>query len=229
MIAELLAPAKIIFGLKGDFSQVIDGLSERCSITGLAAQLRAKASNHDDERFSYIGDGIAVPHLRVDNIRVPELVLGLSSEGVRFNAHVIKIILLLVTPAEQPARHLQLLQRVCSLLPAIREELLAERDTARILKIVARAEQQSALPTYINLSQEQIGFELQTDLINGLTTEEALARLKHYGPNLLKRARRTPWTLKLIRNLFSFFAILLWMAALLCFVPGVDLPQLGKL
>ena len=26
---------------------------------------------------------------------------------------------------------------------------------------------------------------------------------------------------------FSFFAILLWIAALLCFVPGVDLPQLG--
>ena len=227
MIAELLAPAKIIFGLKGDFSQVIDALGERCSIPGLAVQLRAKTSNHDDERFSYIGDGIAVPHLRVDNIQVPELVLGLSSEGVRFNTHVVKIILLLVTPAEQPARHLQLLQRICSLLPAIREELLAEQDAAHVLKIVARAEQQSALPTYINLSQEQIGFELQTDLINGLMTEEALARLKHYGPNLLKRARRIPWTLKLIRNLFSFFAVLLWMAALLCFVPGVDLPQLG--
>jgi len=30
-----------------------------------------------------------------------------------------------------------------------------------------------------------------------------------------------------MRNLFSFFAILLWVAALLCFIPGVDLPQLG--
>ena len=36
-----------------------------------------------------------------------------------------------------------------------------------------------------------------------------------------------PWQFKLLRNLFSFFAILLWIAALLCFVPGVDLPQLG--
>ena len=40
-------------------------------------------------------------------------------------------------------------------------------------------------------------------------------------------ARREPWYLKLVRNLFSFFAILLWIAALLCFIPGVDLPQLG--
>jgi mannitol/fructose-specific phosphotransferase system IIA component (Ntr-type) len=119
VIAELLAPAKIIFGLKGNFSQVIEALGKQCSIPGLAVQLRAKTSDHDDKRFSYIGDGIAVPHLRVDNIRVPELVLGLSSEGVSFNTHVVKIILLLVTPAEQPAHHLQLLQRVCSLLPAI--------------------------------------------------------------------------------------------------------------
>ena len=28
----------------------------------------------------------------------------------------------------------------------------------RVIKIIARAEQQSALPTYINLTQEQIGF-----------------------------------------------------------------------
>jgi mannitol/fructose-specific phosphotransferase system IIA component (Ntr-type) len=113
MIVELLPSTKILFGLKGDFSQVIDTLSERSSVPGLAAQLRAKISNHGDERFSYIGDGIAVPHLRVDNLSAPELVLGLSSEGIEFNAHVIKIILLLITPAEQPARHLQLLQRIC--------------------------------------------------------------------------------------------------------------------
>jgi sodium/potassium-transporting ATPase subunit alpha len=43
----------------------------------------------------------------------------------------------------------------------------------------------------------------------------------------LQRSRGDPWQLKLVRNLFSFFAILLWIAALLCFIPGVDLPQLG--
>ena len=48
-----------------------------------------------------------------------------------------------------------------------------------------------------------------------------------YGPNVLRQAYRIPWYVKLIRNLFSFFAVLLWIAALLCFIPGVDLPQLG--
>ncbi|HSF58660.1 MAG TPA: HAD-IC family P-type ATPase [Candidatus Binatia bacterium] len=227
MIAELLQPAKIVFGLRGEFTEVLETLSKQSALPGLAGQLRNKASTHDEERFSYIGDGIAVPHLRVDHLPAPELILGLSREGIKFNDHVIKIVLFLVTPAEQPAQHLQLLQRVCSLLPAIRDELLTQRNPARVLKAVARAEQQSALPTYINLTQEQIAFELQSDLAKGLPTEEAAARLVRYGPNLLRRAYRTPWYVKLISNLFSFFAVLLWTAALLCFIPGVDLPQLG--
>jgi sodium/potassium-transporting ATPase subunit alpha len=227
VIAELLQPAKIVFGLKGEFSQVLDTLCKQSALSGLPAQLRSKPINRDGERFSYIGDGIAVPHVRVDNLPAPELILGLSREGIRFNDHVIKIVLFLATPAEQPAQHLQLLQRVCSLLPAIRDELLLLRDSARVLQAVARAEQQSALPTYINLTQEQIGFELQSDLSNGLTTKEAATRVARYGQNLLRRSHRFSWHLKLIRNLFSFFAVLLWIAALLCFVPGVDLPQLG--
>jgi sodium/potassium-transporting ATPase subunit alpha len=226
VIAELLQPAKIVFGLKGEFSQAIDTLCQQSAIPGLPGQLRAKILC-DQERFSYIGDGIAVPHLRIDKLPTPELILGLSREGIRFNNHIVKILLFLVTPAEQPAQHLQLLQRVCSLLPAIRDELLVQRDPARVLKLLAAAEQQSALPTYINLTQDQIAFELQSDLTQGLTKEEAAARLARYGPNLLRRAYRVPWYLKLMGNLFSFFAILLWIAAALCFVPGVDLPQLG--
>jgi len=227
MIAELLSPAKVVFGLKGSFPQAIDVLCGKSAIPGLVNQLREKISNHDEERFSYIGDGIAVPHLRVDGLAAPEVILGLSPQGIALNDHLVKIILVLATPAEQAAQHLQLLQRIGSLLPALRGELLAQRGAERVIRAIARAEQQSALPTYLNLTQEQIGFELQTDLANGLAAAEAETRLARYGPNLLKRVFRSPWYLKLARNLFSFFALLLWIAALLCFVPGVDLPQLG--
>ena len=165
MITELLEPTKIVVGIKGDFAQVLETLCKQSAIPGLSGQFRNKTIQHSDERFSYIGDGIAVPHLRVDNLPAPELILGVSREGIKFNTHVIKIVLFLVTPIEQPAQHLQLLQRVCSLLPAIREgEALAQRDPAEVLKVIARAERQSALPTYINLTQEQIAFELQSDV-----------------------------------------------------------------
>jgi sodium/potassium-transporting ATPase subunit alpha len=227
MIAERLDSDKIVFGLKGKLAGAIDNLSARSHIPELGAQFRTPQPDKQNERYSYIGDGIAVPHLRIDNLAEPELILGLSPDGVYFNDHKINIVLLLVTPAERPAEHLQLLQRICSLLPAIRDDLLKQRNGQQILKIIARAEQQSALPTYLNLSQAQIAFELQTDLADGLSTVEAQSRSSHYGRNILQRSRRDPWYFKLLRNLFSFFAILLWIAALLCFVPGVDLPQLG--
>ena len=227
MIAELLEPAKIVFGLSEDFSQAIETLCHHSSLPDLAARFRSRKLDPSNEGYSYIGDGIAIPHLRIDQLPAAELILGISPEGIRFNQHRVHIVLFLATPAEQPAQHLQLLQRVSSLLPGLRQELLAQRDADRVLRVIARAEQQSALPTYLNLTQDQIGFELQTDITNGLTPEETRARLGRYGPNVLKRGRRSPWYFKLLKNLFSFFALLLWMAALLCFVPGVDLPQLG--
>ena len=226
MIADLLSPDKIVFALTGALVKAIDELSARSSIADLADHFRSQKSD-ENERYSYIGHGIAVPHLRINHLAAPELILGISPEGLSFNNQRVNIVLLLATPAEQPPQHLQLLQRICALLPAIRQDLLAQRNAGGVLRTLARAEQQSALPTYLNLTQAQIGFELQTDLTYGLTSAEAQRRLRHYGPNALQRSRGDPWQLKLLRNLFSFFAILLWIAALLCFVPGVDLPQLG--
>jgi len=227
MIAERLDSAKIVFGIKGELSGAIETLCNHSKLPDLAAQFRAHKPDSQNERYSYIGGGIAVPHLRIDNLAEAEIILGLAPAGLAFNDHRIKIVLLLATPAARPAEHLQLLQRLSSILPAVRDELLQQRDARQVLKIIARAEQQSALPTYLNLSQAQIAFELQTDLADGLGTVEAQSRSSHYGRNMLQRSRREPWYFKLVRNLFSFFALLLWIAALLCFVPGVDLPQLG--
>jgi magnesium-transporting ATPase (P-type) len=227
MIAERLDATKIIFGLRGSFSTAIDHLCARSSLGNLSDQFRSQNRTQINRHYSYIGAGVAVPHLRIENLAAPELVLGLSPQGLSFNDVKVKVILLLVTPAEQPAQHLQMLQRVSSLLPAITEELLQQREPRRVLQTIARAEQMSALPTYLNLTQEQIAFELETDLADGLTSAEAHSRLAHYGRNVLQRVRREPWHVKLFRNLFSFFAVLLWIAAVLCFVPGVDLPQLG--
>ncbi len=227
MIAERLDPQRIVLGLKGDLTQAINRLCSHSPLPDLAAKLGARKANDKAERYRSIGNGIALPHVRIENLPAPELILGLSPEGLKLNGETIHIVLVLATPAEQPAQHLQLLQRISSLLPAVGDEILRLRDSRRVLQVIARAEQLSALPSYLNLTQEQIGFELETDLTDGLTSAEAHSRLAHYGRNVLRRVLREPWYVKLLRNLFSFFAVLLWIAAILCFVPGVDLPQLG--
>ena len=134
---------------------------------------------------------------------------------------------LLGSPADQPSSHLKLLQRLSSVLPAIADDLLKLKREEAVVKCLARQEMLPGRASFINLTEDQVAFELHTDLVNGLSGEEAARRLRLHGPNLLKRARRTPWYGKLLRNLFSFFAVLLWIAAVFCFLPAVDMPQLG--
>jgi len=52
----------------------------------------------------------------------------------------------------------------------------------------------------------------------GLSTAEALLRLRREGPNLLVQRRREPELLKFLRQLTNLFAILLWSGAGLCMV-----------
>jgi sodium/potassium-transporting ATPase subunit alpha len=227
MIIELLRPEKIVTGLTGDLPQILEQLFARSSFPDRVNEFRAALAGENAKLYTYIGDQIVVPHVRIEGLPGPEMILGIAREGIRLDGRSIKIFLFLATPAERSEEHLRLLQRLNSLLPAIKDDLVAERDGQSALAVLARGERESGKATYFNLTQEQVAFELQTNLERGLTTAEAEQRLSHYGPNLLRKIRRTPGYIKLLRNFFSFFAVLLWMAALLCFLPGVDMPQLG--
>ncbi len=59
----------------------------------------------------------------------------------------------------------------------------------------------------------------------GLTPEEAAERLRQAGPNVLPTARRPRVWRLLVRQLTHFFALLLWVAAILAVVAGM--PALG--
>jgi len=60
---------------------------------------------------------------------------------------------------------------------------------------------------------------------NGLTSAQVAARRARDGPNELPRPHRSPVVFQLIAQWTHFFAVLLWVAAVLAFVAGM--PQLG--
>jgi len=227
MIRELLRPEKVVLGLRGRFPDVLDELLRRSSFAERREEVRATLAEESAHRYVFIGRDIAIPHFRLEGLAAPELILAVSAKGIWLDDRRARIVLLLATPADQPAQHLQLLQRLSSFLPEVAEDLLRQKSASRVLDLIIRKEDYPGRATYINLTQEQVAFELGTDLERGLSTDEAERRLARHGPNLLKKARKTPWLLRLLSNLFSFFAVLLWTAALLCFLPGVDMPQLG--
>ena len=61
----------------------------------------------------------------------------------------------------------------------------------------------------------------------GLPAGEAARRLDQFGPNRIERASRTPRTVRFLREFTHFFAVVLWIAALLAFVAEVSAPGQG--
>ena len=75
-------------------------------------------------------------------------------------------------------------------------------------------------------------FEVVRSAPEGLSSAEAARRLAEYGPNRVQRARREPALLRLLRELFRFFSVILWIAAGLAFVaewaePGEGMARIG--
>ncbi|KAI0565143.1 Na+-ATPase [Gracilaria domingensis] len=70
---------------------------------------------------------------------------------------------------------------------------------------------------------QELSTKLQTDPEKGLTENEAKVRLERDGPNQLSPPKVTPWYIKLLSQFVNFFAILLQVASILCFVGyGLD-------
>jgi P-type Ca2+ transporter type 2C len=68
-------------------------------------------------------------------------------------------------------------------------------------------------------------FDLLDSTPEGLRYDEAARRLDSIGRNVLERKRGTPLWRKFLYNFVHFFALMLWVAAILSFVA--DMPELG--
>merc|ERR1719187_667754 len=65
---------------------------------------------------------------------------------------------------------------------------------------------------------EELCKRFKTEIESGLTDTQAKKGLQEYGPNALTPPKTTPEWVKFCKCLFSGFAMLLWLGAILCFV-----------
>ena len=61
----------------------------------------------------------------------------------------------------------------------------------------------------------------------GLASPEAVRRLGQFGPNRIERADRVPRSVRLLQEFTHFFAVVLWIAAVLAFVADASQPGQG--
>lgn len=175
-----------------------------------------------------IKEGFAIPHARFEKIEKPILKFCFVKNGVEFEkGKICHIIFIFITPSKEPATHLQIMAKTLNLFKKedITIMINSASNSKEIFDLIAKEEKTGTIG-FSSISKESIFGELETS-INGLSTDESLKRIKETGKNVLKKKKETSQIIKFLKNMLSLFAILLWVGGGLCFIPGVDMPQLG--
>jgi len=94
-----------------------------------------------------IGEGIAIPHGKVDVIKRPYIAFGRSKQGVDFEAidnKPVYLFFLLIAPENSSTLHLHILARIAKLLKnnKLRKRLMEAKSRQQIYKTIIEADKE---------------------------------------------------------------------------------------
>jgi PTS system nitrogen regulatory IIA component len=93
-----------------------------------------------------IGEGVAIPHGKINGIDRPLMCFGRSKQGVDFDsmdAKPVYLFFLLVAPENSAGAHLKVLAKIAKMLKnsGLRKRLLEARDTDEIYSIITQSDE----------------------------------------------------------------------------------------
>ena len=134
----LLDPRFVFTDLRGPgMEDVLGEMARRLAAAGAvrdAGDLTRRLIEREQLGCTGLGAGVAIPHCKSRDVSDIVLAVGLAPQGVDFHApdgQPVRLIFLILSPADQPAAHLQTLARISRLLraPGTSEQL--RRATTR--------------------------------------------------------------------------------------------------
>jgi magnesium-transporting ATPase (P-type) len=174
-----------------------------------------------------IGNGVAIPHARIEDLKEAVLFVGLARRGINFasvDGNPVYLVVLFLTPLLESGLHLKILAGIGVLLShkVLVEQIMrcsTDDELFHILKTGGINKE-----SFLDLNKEDIYLELETSE-SGITETTARRRLEIYGSNQLKAIRGTPFILRFIYNFTNLLAVLMWIAGGLSFWAGM--PEAG--
>ena len=148
-ITELLKMESIELGVK--VSSKEEAIDRLVALMNAGGRLRSMAGYKEGilarEALgsTAIGEGIAIPHAKVEAVKEPGLAAMVVPEGVdyeAFDGSLANLIFMIAAPAEGADVHLEALSRLSTLLmnPGFKEGLLAASSKEEFLKVIDEAE-----------------------------------------------------------------------------------------
>ena len=174
-----------------------------------------------------IGDGLAIPHARIVELKEAVLFVGLSRRGISFSSpdgKPVNLVVLFLTPLLESELHLKVLSKVAALLDNkifIRQLLQCSTNDELYQTLKQRGIEKEG---FLALSKEEVYLELASS-DSGISRNSAQKRLEVYGPNKLKTIRKTPLIVRFFSHFTNLLAILMWIGSGLSF--WAQMPEAG--
>ena len=150
-LSEVLVEGAVVLDMDGrDKWQAIAELTDRLVTTGqipATERERVHAALVEREKSMSTGmeQGIAIPHASVDSIENAAVALGISGNGIDFQAidgRSTHLVILLVNPANRTKAHIRTLAEIARLLSSseLRSELVRSASPLQALATIRAAE-----------------------------------------------------------------------------------------
>ncbi len=174
-----------------------------------------------------IGDGIAIPHARIDDLKESTLFVGISKHGIDFSVidkKPVHLVVLFLTPLVESETHLKILSNLAVLLD--NKTFVKQLIDCQTNEDLYHALEHGGIGKegFLALDKEEIYLELASG-DNGISEISAKERLEDYGPNRLKALKKTPLVIRFSVHLFNLLAVMMWICSALCF--WAQLPEAG--
>lgn len=146
---ELLTEQAIDLTLSGvDRDGVIESLIDHLHQVGIISEKETTLNavlERERALSTGVGQGVAVPHATLHELKSPVVAFARLTEGVEFGSldgEPVYLVFLLLAPENEISLHLKLLSRVSRLCnkPTFREELMSASDVAGIRDIIIKHE-----------------------------------------------------------------------------------------
>ena len=118
-------------------------------VTSSAEEIVRKVQEREKAGSTFLNEGVALPHARIDSLNRLEVVLGLTHNGVLDSPteKPIEVVFLLLSPATGPSAHLQLLSKAARLLQnrELRRRLAKIQKPPEALEAILNWERSNAI------------------------------------------------------------------------------------
>lgn len=207
-------------------TEIIDQLHKARKIDNKQEILKA-VLKRESEGSSGLGNGLAIPHARIENLKETVIFIGISRNGIDFSSRdgkPVYVTVLFLTPLSDTSTHLKILSRMAVMLSdnLFLGELRDAVSNAELFFILKQGDLER--DDFRSLNMEEIFRELETGE-GGLTQEEAKKRLEEYGQNRLKKIKKVSLFRRLIAHFTNLLAILMWLGSALSF--WAQMPEAG--